>query len=127
MLIRGAIVFAVALIMMGPASAANLYSGKEIADAHRAMAPNIRLMVTEDIVRATPRTHRPAAAKVTVKFVDRGPHPLTFWALLREQRPLPAPLTAFGIDRSAALADSYMNDVSGIEAGWRVRPPNSRR
>ena len=78
MLIRGAIVFAVALIMTGPASAANLYSGKEIADAHRAMAPNIRLMVTEDIVRATPRTHRPAAAKVTVKFVDRGPHPLAF-------------------------------------------------
>ena len=156
MLIRGAIVFAVALIMMGPASAANLYSGKEIADAHRAMAPNIRLMVTEDNVRTAPRTHRPAAAKVTVKFVDRGPHPLAFWAipatatvyvpmesvrfiddlaivyawfekhgcgaeqiqtylwaLLREQRPLPAPLTAFGIDRSAALADSYVNDVSG--------------
>ena len=33
--------------------------------------------------------------------------------LLREQRPLPASLAAFGIDRSTALADFYVNDVSG--------------
>lgn len=35
------------------------------------------------------------------------------WALLREGRPLPAPLEAFAIDRDAAFADAYTYDVSG--------------
>lgn len=35
------------------------------------------------------------------------------WALLREGRPLPSPLIAFGIDRDTALADSFVDDVSG--------------
>lgn len=35
------------------------------------------------------------------------------WALLREGRPLPAPLTAFAIDRDTAFADPYTLDVSG--------------
>ena len=35
------------------------------------------------------------------------------WALLREGRALPPPLAAFGIDRDAALADPWVNDVSG--------------
>jgi hypothetical protein len=35
------------------------------------------------------------------------------WALLRDGRPLPAPLRAFAIDREVALADPFTNDVSG--------------
>ncbi|WP_425092803.1 hypothetical protein [Tropicimonas sp. S265A] len=34
-------------------------------------------------------------------------------ALLRQGRPLPAPLTAFAIDRDIAFADAYTYDVSG--------------
>lgn len=35
------------------------------------------------------------------------------WALLRQQRPLPSPLAAFGVSRERALADPYVDDVSG--------------
>lgn len=35
------------------------------------------------------------------------------WALLREGRPLPSPLVAFGVSRDKALADPFVDDVSG--------------
>ena len=35
------------------------------------------------------------------------------WALLRQGRPLPPPLIAFGLDRDRALADHFVDDVSG--------------
>lgn len=35
------------------------------------------------------------------------------WALLRQQRPLTSPLAAFGVNRERALADRYVDDVSG--------------
>ena len=35
------------------------------------------------------------------------------WALLRERRPLPPPLQAFDISRDLALADPFVDDVSG--------------
>ena len=34
------------------------------------------------------------------------------WALLRDYQPLPPPLVAFSIDKNAALADQFVNDVS---------------
>lgn len=150
-----AFLFLVILLCAATVYAAQLYSDAELEAAHRQMASNITLMVTEDIVRTIPRDRRPAAAKIQVTFKKRGPNPLAFWsdpatatvyvpmesvrfiddlailqawferhrcaaeyistylwALLREGRPLPSPLSAFGIDRERALADDFVRDVS---------------
>lgn len=149
---------AVALLICSAVSVASatLYHDETLRSAQEKMGSNIRLMVTEDIVRTVPRSMRPRAASIGVEFTLRGPNPLAFWsdprnnvvyvpmesvrfiddlailhawfdkhgcdasyihsylwALLRQQRSLPSPLAAFGVSREQALADRYVDDVSG--------------
>ena len=55
-------------------------------------------------------------AILTAWFERRGCAPeylhTYLWALLREGRPLPAPLEAFGVARETALADPFVDDVA---------------
>ena len=57
------------------------YSAADLARTAAAAEPGLVAMLQEDIVPNLPRDLRPAAAALRLAFPDRGPSPLSFWAV----------------------------------------------
>ena len=57
------------------------YSAADLARTAAAAEPGLIAMLQEDIVPNLPRDLRPAAAALRLAFPDRGPSPLSFWAV----------------------------------------------
>lgn len=115
MLIRAGLA-ALACLAVAPAAGQGLYGADDLARARQTMGPNIVLVVTEDIPNALPRAQRAGAARLTVDFIDRGPHPLSYYSEPAAARVI-VPLESVLFLDDLAIATAWF-EAQGCDAGY---------